>query len=140
MTKDLPNTRIRLKYSTAFELCTNEYIGDECSTKMLEFLKIVETKSDVSNTEQMLNEIRKIIEKIGLFIKKRLTEEDIEVLESVLSEINSVAENLSKKIDDQIENSMEMEQKTEVKINERLRNKLRKKIKEIVRTHLLNNR
>lgn len=93
-----------------------------------------------SERESHEADIRKIIEKIGLFIKKRLTEEDIEVLESVLSEINSVAENLSKKIDDQIENSMEMEQKTEVKINERLRNKLRKKIKEIVRTHLFNNR
>lgn len=85
-------------------------------------------------------DIRKIIEKIGLFIKKRLTEEDFEVLEIVLSQLNAVAENLSKKIDDEIESSMEEEQKTEVVVNERLKNKLRKKIKEIIRTHLFKNR
>lgn len=84
-------------------------------------------------------DIRKIIEKIGLFIKKRLTDEDFEVLEIVLSKLNSVAENLSKKIDTQIESMMSKEQKTEIVVNERLKNKLRKKIKEIVRTHLLSN-
>jgi hypothetical protein len=121
-------------------------IGARFSTKptLKVLYKSLDTLKSASYTQSEREsheaDIRKIIEKIGLFIKKRLTEEDIEVLESVLSEINSVAENLSKKIDDQIENSMEMEQKTEVKINERLRNKLRKKIKEIVRTHLLNNR
>lgn len=84
-------------------------------------------------------DIRKIIEKIGLFIKKRLTDEDFEVLEIVLSRLNSVAENLSKKIDTQIEDMASKEEKNEVVVNERLKNKLRKKIKEIVRTHLISN-
>jgi len=84
-------------------------------------------------------DIRKVIEKIGLFIKKRLTDEDFEVLEIVLSRLNSVAENLSKKIDTQIENMASKEEKNEVVVNERLKNKLRKKIKEIVRTHLISN-
>lgn len=84
-------------------------------------------------------DIRKVIEKIGLFIKKRLTDEDFEVLEIVLSRLNSVAENLSKKIDTQIEDMASKEEKNEVVVNERLKNKLRKKIKEIVRTHLISN-
>ena len=86
------------------------------------------------------SDIRKIIEKIGFFIKKRLTEEDFQVLEVVLSELNSVGEKLSQKIDSEIEEMMSKGEKTEAVVSERLKNKLRKKIKEIVRTHLFNNR
>ena len=93
-----------------------------------------------SEKESHEADIRKIIEKIGLFIKKRLTDDDIAVLESILSELNGVSENISKKIDNQIEGMVAKEQKTEVVVSERLKNKLRKKIKEIVRTHLLSKR
>lgn len=105
--------------------------------KSLDTLK--STAYTASEKEAHEADIRKIIEKIGLFIKKRLTDEDFEVLEIVLSRLNSVAENLSKKIDTQIEDMASKEEKNEVVVNERLKNKLRKKIKEIVRTHLISN-
>lgn len=89
-----------------------------------------------SEKESHEADIRKIIEKIGLFIKKRLTEDDIAVLESILPELNGVSEKISKKIDNQIDGMVDTEKKTEVVVNERLRNKFRKKIKEIIRTHL----
>ena len=109
-----------------------------------------------SEKEQHESDIQTMIRKISIFIKRKLTEEDTEILESMLEELNGVSEKISKKIDDELEQNMvseevpeeepkekeekEEEPKTEIKVNERLKNKLRKKIKEIVRTHLFNNR
>ncbi len=99
------------------------------------------------------NDIRTLIDKTSIYIKRRLSEEDIKLLESVLSDINAVAEKISTKIDNEVALLMvkpteepKQSKKTEKKpkkesvIGERLRNKFRKKIKEIVRTHLLNNK
>jgi vacuolar-type H+-ATPase subunit I/STV1 len=102
------------------------------------------------------NDIELIIKRISIYIKRKLTEEDIKVLETIVEEINSVVENVSQKIDDEItsmatpteempedepkeEETEEEKPKTEIKVNERLRSKLRKKIKEIIRTHLFAN-
>lgn len=108
-----------------------------------------------SDKESHEKDIEKLISKISVFIKRRLTEEDDALLEKVLSEINNVAEKISKKMDDELESAMQKtvksepdvskseeseKQKTEIKVNERVKNKLRKKIKEIIRTHLFNNR
>ena len=89
-------------------------------------------------------DIEKLIQKISVFIKRRLTEKDDILLEKVLSGINNVAEKISKKMDDELESAMQKtdepkkeEQKTEGKVNERLKNKLRKKIREIIRTHII---
>lgn len=99
------------------------------------------------------NDIELIIKRISIYIKRKLTEEDIKVLETIVEELNSVVENVSQKIDEEItslatpteevpeeEPEEEEKPKTEIKVNERIRNKLRKKIKEIVRTHLMKNR
>jgi hypothetical protein len=98
--------------------------------------------------EQHEKDIQRLIEKISLFIKRRLTDDDIQVLESLTSEINHVAEKITEKLDDDISTVMTKEEpapttkkdeepKTEIKVNERVKNKLRKKIKEIIRTHLI---
>jgi hypothetical protein len=109
-----------------------------------------------SEKEQHESDIQTMIRKISIFIKRKLTEEDTEILESMLEELNGVSEKISKKIDEELEQNMvseeeqsepeekqekeEEEPKTEVKVNERLKNKLRKKIKEIIRTNLISNR
>jgi hypothetical protein len=99
--------------------------------------------------EQHEKDIQRLIEKISLFIKRRLTDEDIQVLESLTSEINHVSEKITQKLDDDISSVMTVEEpapkpkedeekpKTEIKVNERIKSKLRKKIKEIIRTHLI---
>lgn len=87
-------------------------------------------------------DIQSLIQKISVFIKRRLTEEDDVLLKELLSEINSIGESILKKIDSEIENNevksdkKQKSPKKEVVVSERLRNKFRKKIKEIVRTHL----
>lgn len=105
-----------------------------------------------SEKESHEKDIQKLIEKIGAYIKRRLTNEDFAVLDEMTSEINHVSEKVGAMIDDDVAKLMSVEEpepepekkdkdaKMESKINERLKNKLRKKIKEIVRTHLMMNR
>lgn len=62
--KDLPNTKLKSKYSRAFDLCTNQYIGEECISTLLSLLSGVEDEVNIQNTEDKLNTIRKIVEKI----------------------------------------------------------------------------
>ncbi len=96
------------------------------------------------------NDIELIIKRISIYIKRKLTEEDIKVIETIIEELNVVVQNISKKIDDEIsllatkaeekpeeEPKKKEKQKTEIKVNERVKNKLRKKIKEMVRSYLL---
>lgn len=110
--------------------------------------------------EQREKDIQKMIDKIALFIRKRLTDDDSELIEKFANSINSVANNIAGEIDTELQNSVqspELEKpkeepkeepkkeptkpieapKVESKVNERLKNKLRKKIKEIVRTHII---
>jgi hypothetical protein len=118
--------------------------------------KIKKSSYAEEDKESHENDIELIIKRISVYIKRKLTEEDIKVLETIVEEINSVVEEVSQKIDDEIESMAtateevpeeepeeekeEEKPKTEVKVNERLKNKLRKKIKEIIRTHLFTNR
>jgi hypothetical protein len=105
-----------------------------------------------SEKESHEKDIQKLIEKIGAYIKRRLTNEDFDVLDQLTSEINHVSEKIGNMIDDDALKLMSVEEpepepepdnkdkkseKNESKISERLRNKFRKKIKEIVRTHLM---
>lgn len=118
--------------------------------------KIKKSSYSEEDKESHENDIELLIKRISIYIKRKLTEEDINVLESIVEDLNSVVEDVSQKIDDEIaglatpteevpeeepETEKEEEEekpKTEIKINERMRNKLRKKIKEIIRTQLFN--
>lgn len=112
------------------------------------FAKLKSSSYAEEDKESHENDIELIIKRISIYIKRKLTEDDVNVLETIVEELNSVVENVSQKIDQEIselatpteEVPEEKEQKTEVKVNERVKNKLRKKIKEIIRTHLLNNK
>ena len=109
--------------------------------------------------EQREKDIQKMIDKVASFIRKRLTDEDAELIEKFTNSINSVANNIAGEIDNELQNSVQSPEpekpieepkeepkkepvkpieapKTEVKVNERLKNKLRKKIKEIIRTQM----
>lgn len=98
-----------------------------------------------SEKEQHEKDIQKLIEKISLYIKRRLTDVDNEILDQLSSEINHVAEKISEKMNSDVESLMSVEPEEPVadekpeepKVSERLRNKLKKKIKEIVRTNLI---
>jgi uncharacterized alpha-E superfamily protein len=99
-----------------------------------------------SEKEQHEKDIQKLIEKISLYIKRRLTDIDVEILDQLSSEINHVAEKISEKMNSDVESLMSVEveeppveeKPEEKKVSERMRNKLKKKIKEIVRTNLIN--
>lgn len=120
--------------------------------------KLKSSSYSEEDKESHENDVEMIIKRISIYIKRKLTDADIQVLEELVEDINSVVEDVSKKIDDEISALAEPteskpeeeptkkgkkekeEPKTEIKVNERLRNKFRKKIKEIVRTHLMKNR
>lgn len=99
-----------------------------------------------SEKEEHEKDIQKLIEKISIYIKRRLTDVDNEILNELSSEINHVAEKISEKMNSDVETLMSVapeepadtEKPEEPKVSERLRNKLKKKIKEIVRTNLIN--
>ncbi len=116
------------------------------------FVSIAKLKSSsfpASDRETHENDIELLIKKTSIYIKRKLTEEDIKILEKIIEEINTVVKNISEKIDKEIssmassdekpkeEPKKKEKQKTEIKVNERVKNKLRKKIKEIVRSYLL---
>ena len=96
-----------------------------------------------SDKEKHEKDIQKLTEKISGFIKRRLSEEDDEVIEMFVSELNHVAEKISTKIQQEVDAAVQSEEvpvepeKKSDKVDERLKNKLRKKIKEIIRTHLI---
>lgn len=115
--------------------------------------KIKSTSYPEEEKESHENDIELIIKRISVYIKRKLTDDDIAVLEQIIEEINSVVNNVSNKIDEEVtsmatpteeipEEPSEEEDvtKNEIKVNERVKNKLRKKIKEIIRTHLISNK
>jgi hypothetical protein len=107
--------------------------------------------------EQREKDIQKMIDRIALFIRKRLTDGDAELIEKFTNSINSVANTIAGEIDTELQASVQSPEpaeepkeepkkeptkpieapKAEGKVNERLKNKLRKKIKEIIRTHII---
>jgi hypothetical protein len=59
---DQVNTKIRHKYSRVFEVCINEYLGEEIATDILSILKKVENSDDSTETKDYFNPIRKVLE------------------------------------------------------------------------------
>lgn len=104
------------------------------------------------------SDVKKLIKKIGVYIKQKLTDDDKEVVDEFLPELQTVIDNINDKIESTLLTSMKNEKepdeespketeeqpnqeepvKTEIKVNERVKNKLRKKIKEMVRTSIIN--
>jgi len=97
--------------------------------------------------EQREKDIQKIIDKIGLFIRKRLTDGDAELIEKFVNVINNVANNIAGEIDSELKLSVQSPEeekpkaepkeepkkepvkpieapKVEGKVNERLKNKI----------------
>jgi hypothetical protein len=108
--------------------------------------KIKSSSYPESDREQHENDIELLIKKISVFIKRKLSDSDVSVMEIILTELNAVTESVSREIDNQLDTlsvaedipdePVDKKQKSEGKVNERMKNKLRKKIKEIIRTHL----
>lgn len=58
------DTQLRHKYRRAFEVCTNDYIGVDAAASLLYILTTVKNDDVNSDTEERINSVRKIVEKI----------------------------------------------------------------------------
>lgn len=93
--------------------------------------------------EQREKDIQKMIDKIALFIRKRLTDDDAELIEKFANVINNVANSIAAEIDSELQASVQSPEeekpkeepkkeptkpieapKVEGKVNERLKNKI----------------
>jgi len=136
----------------AFKAISSRFMGNPILKKLyssIDKLKTVSTgETDQSERDK---DIEKLLGKISLFIKNRLTKKERELIGKISTVVNSIGNNISSAIKSDLEamakaeepaptnpESTEEKPKTEVKVNERLKNKLRKKIKEIVRTNIIN--
>jgi hypothetical protein len=136
----------------AFKAISSRFMGNPILKKLyssIDKLKTVSTgETDQSDRDK---DIEKLLGKISLFIKNRLTKKERELIGKISTVVNSIGNNISSAIKSDLEamakaeepaptnpESTEEKPKTEVKVNERLKNKLRKKIKEIVRTNIIN--
>lgn len=137
------------KSKDKLESISSRFFGNpQLNSLIVALKKIKELPYSEEEKETHENDIQKIIEKISIYIKRRFTNEDFELLDSFASEINHVSEKVSEKIDIDVETLMSVtpaepepvNMDTEKKVSERLRNKLKKKIKEIIRTNLISNR
>lgn len=145
--KTLINSEFYNENKDKLESLSSRFFGNPQLTSLIIALnKIKKMPYTESERDEHEKDIQKLIEKISLYIKRRLTDIDIEILDQLSSEINHVAEKISQKINSDVESLMSVEAEEplvdekpeEKKVSERLRNKLKKKIKEIVRTNLIN--
>ena len=63
-------TQIRHKYQRVFDVCTEKYIGEEAARKLINAIKIVESDTETSDTEDFFNSVRKVIEKLFIGFNK----------------------------------------------------------------------
>jgi len=145
--KKLINSEFYGENKDKLESLSSRFFGNPQLTSLVITLnKIKKMPYAESEKEQHEKDIQKLIEKISLYIKRRLTDIDVEILDQLSSEINHVAEKISEKMNSDVESLMSVEveeppveeKPEEKKVSERMRNKLKKKIKEIVRTNLIN--
>lgn len=146
--KKLINSEFYGKNKDKLESLSARFHGNpQLTTLFVALQKIKQMPYSENEKELHEKDIQKLIEKIGLYIKRRLTDIDIEILDELSSEINHVSEKISEKMNSDVERLMSVEtpeepisdeKPEEKKVSERMRNKLKKKIKEIVRTNLIN--
>ena len=129
----------------AFKAVSSRFMGNPILKKLyssIDKLKTVSTgETDESDRDK---DIEKLLGKVGLFIKGRLTKQEQELVGKLSTSLSSIGNNISSSIKSDLEQMTATESpepveepKTEIKVNERLKNKLRKKIKEIVRTNII---
>lgn len=148
--KKLINSEFYDKNKDKLESLSARFHGNpQLTTLFVALQKIKQMPYSENEKELHEKDIQKLIEKIGLYIKRRLTDIDIEILDELSSEINHVSEKISEKMNSDVERLMSVEtpeepisdeNPEEKKVSERMRNKLKKKIKEIIRTNLISNR
>lgn len=148
--KKLINSEFYDKNKDKLESLSARFHGNpQLTTLFVALQKIKQMPYSENEKELHEKDIQKLIEKIGLYIKRRLTDVDIEILDQLSSEINHVSEKISQKMNSDVEALMSIEapeepipdeKPEEKKVSERMRNKLKKKIKEIIRTNLISNR
>lgn len=61
---DQPDIQLKHKYNQLLETCTNEFLGEEQYARLFKLIKDIENPEKISYTEDLLNLIRKIIERI----------------------------------------------------------------------------
>ena len=144
--KKLVNSEYYNVNKDKLESLSSRFFGNPQLTSLFIALqKIKKMPYSEAEKEQHEKDIQKLIEKISLYIKRRLTDVDVEILDQLSSEINHVAEKISEKMNSDVEGLMSVEPEEpvadekpeDIKVSERMRNKLKKKIKEIVRTNLI---
>lgn len=148
--KKLINSEFYDKNKDKLESLSARFHGNpQLTTLFVALQKIKQMPYSENEKELHEKDIQKLIEKIGLYIKRRLTDVDIEILDQLSSEINHVSEKISEKMNSDVEALMSVEapeepipdeKPEEKRVSERMRNKLKKKIKEIIRTNLISNR
>ena len=75
-----PDAQLKHKYSDLLEICSDNLLGTEHFSRLFALIKHIENLEKLPNTEDMLNPIRKIIERVFT----RMAEKDI-IPEAILS-------------------------------------------------------
>lgn len=57
-------TQLKFKYQQLIELCTNDFLGEDNFSRMLSIIKHIENHEKLTNSEDLLNPLRKIVEKV----------------------------------------------------------------------------
>ena len=127
------------------ESLSSRFFGNPQLTSLFSTLQKIKDMPYAENEKELHEkDIQKLIEKIALYIKRRLTDADFELLDVISSEINHVSEKINSDVESLLTaeepEPVTDEEPKEKKVSERLKNKLRKKIKEIVRTHIISGR
>lgn len=68
---ELPDAQLKHKYQNVLEACSSDLLGEENFSRLLLLAKHVEDMVITSNTEDMLNSLRKIIERIFICLGEK---------------------------------------------------------------------
>ena len=139
---------------TKLEAINSRFYGDGTLKLLYRSLNALLIQPERVNRDK---DVKKLIRKIGTYIKQRLTDDDKAVIQKMFPALQSTDNIIEDKIEQILLKSMQQKQEPDEepsketeerpdgvdidkkgkKVNERVKNKLRKKIKEMVRTHLI---